>query len=59
MGQTKNFFKEKKDWSLFKDKILDNYLAPYIAKILTTRKPLVIFDCFAGKGKFTNHFINR
>jgi len=52
MGQTKNFFKEKKAWSLFKDKILDYYLVPYIAKILWTRKPLVIFDCFAGKGKF-------
>ena len=54
MGQTKDFFKEKKDWSRFKDKILDDYLAPYIAKIIRTRKPLVIFDCFAGKGKFAN-----
>lgn len=54
MGQTKNFFKEKKDWSLFKDKILDDYLAPYIAKIVRTGKPLVIIDCFAGKGKFDN-----
>lgn len=52
MGQTKDFFKEKKAWSLFKDKILDYYLVPYFAKILRTGKPLVIFDCFAGKGKF-------
>lgn len=52
MGQTKDFFKEKKAWSLFKDKILDYYLVPYLAKILRTGKPLVIFDCFAGKGKF-------
>ncbi len=54
VGQTKNFFKEKKDWSIFKDKILDYYLTPYIAKIVRTGKPLIIFDCFAGKGKFDN-----
>ena len=54
MGQTKDFFKEKKDWSRFKDKILDYYLSPYIVKIINTRKPLLIFDCFAGKGKFDN-----
>ena len=54
MGQTKDFFKEKKDWSRFKDKILDDYLRPYSAKIVRTGKPLVIFDCFAGKGKFDN-----
>lgn len=52
MGQTKDFFKKKKPWSIFKDKILDYYLVPYISKILRTGKPLVIFDCFAGKGKF-------
>lgn len=52
MGQTKDFFKEKKPWSLIKDKILDYYLIPYIAKIVRTGKPLIIFDCFAGKGKF-------
>ncbi len=54
MGQTKNFFKEKKAWSVLKDEILDYYLVPYIAKILKTGKPLVIIDCFAGKGKFDN-----
>lgn len=52
MGQTQDFFKAKKEWSFFKDKILDYYLSPYIPKILSTGKPLVIFDCFAGKGKF-------
>ena len=54
MGQTKNFFKEKKAWSVLKDEVLDYYLVPYIAKILRTGKPLVIIDCFAGKGKFDN-----
>ena len=54
MGQTKDFFSEKKPWSVLKDEILDYYLVPYIAKILRTGKPLYIFDCFAGKGKFDN-----
>ncbi len=54
MGQTKDFFREKKDWSLIKDRILDYYLAPYVAKIVRTGKPLIVFDCFAGKGKFDN-----
>jgi three-Cys-motif partner protein len=52
MGQTKNFFKEKKSWSVVKDRILDYYLAPYTSKILRTGKPIVFCDCFAGKGKF-------
>ncbi|HEX8949222.1 MAG TPA: three-Cys-motif partner protein TcmP, partial [Dissulfurispiraceae bacterium] len=52
MGRTKDFFKEKKPWSIFKDRILDYYLFPYVAKILRTGKPLFLFDCFAGKGQF-------
>jgi len=52
LGHTQDFFKTKKGWSVLKDQIIDHYLEPYIAKILTTRKPLVIVDCFAGKGKF-------
>ena len=54
MGQTKDFFKEKKAWSVLKDELLGYYLVPYIAKIRWTGKPLFIFDCFAGKGKFDN-----
>ena len=56
MGATKDFFKEKRSWSHFKDKILDYYLAPYFSKILRTGKPLAIFDCFAGKGKFDDGY---
>ena len=52
MGQTKDFFKEKKSWSIVKDRILDYYLKPYTAKVLSMGKPIVICDCFAGKGKF-------
>jgi three-Cys-motif partner protein len=52
MGAIKNFFEEKKPWSIFKDSMLDWYLTPYIRKLLYTNKPLYIIDCFAGKGKF-------
>jgi three-Cys-motif partner protein len=52
VGHTKNFFKRKNEWSILKDAILDYYLTPYIAKISITGKPLLIFDCFAGQGKF-------
>lgn len=54
MANTSNFFDKKKPWSIYKDQILDYYLAPYIGKILYTTKPLTIIDCFAGKGKFND-----
>ncbi len=52
MTNTNEFFKEKKSWSVFKDGILDFYLTPYLRKIVSTKKPVTIIDCFAGKGKF-------
>lgn len=53
MGKnTENFFKEKKEWSKIKDKILSAYLKPYFTKIQHTQKAIVFIDGFAGKGKF-------
>lgn len=52
LGGTKDFFKEKKDWSIIKDNILGWYLSPYLSKLVYTKKPILIVDCFAGKGKF-------
>jgi three-Cys-motif partner protein len=52
MGAVGNFFSKKRKWSIIKDHILDWYLTPYIVKILATHKPLVLMDCFAGKGRF-------
>lgn len=48
----KNFFKEKNEWSLIKDKLLGVYLVPYFQKVLMTGKEIIYIDCFAGKGKF-------
>lgn len=49
---TSKFFQKKQPWSEVKDKIVSGYLTPYSAKLLATKKPLKIVDCFAGKGKF-------
>jgi len=46
------FFDEKKEWSKYKDLILDYYLKPYLAKVAKLGKPIAIIDCFAGPGKF-------
>ena len=47
-----DFFEKKREWSILKDRILDEYLTPYMAKILRTGSPTRLVDCFAGKGKF-------
>ena len=52
MSNTREFFKEKRDWSIFKDDLLKNYLIPYFAKLLATRRDIIFIDGFAGKGKF-------
>lgn len=48
----KDFFKAKRPWSEYKDLILGYYLKPYIPKVNTIGKPILIVDCFAGPGKF-------
>lgn len=48
----REFFKEKRPWSEYKDLILGYYLEPYIPKVNTLRRPILIVDCFAGPGKF-------
>ncbi len=47
-----DFFKEKKVWSEIKDSLLGCYLKPYMQKIISTRRPILYIDCFAGKGRF-------
>jgi three-Cys-motif partner protein len=48
----KDFFRTKRPWSEYKDLILGYYLEPYIPKVNTLGKPILIVDCFAGAGKF-------
>ncbi len=47
-----NFFQSKKPWSPYKDMILAYYLKPYLTKVSSLGKPVVVFDCFAGPGRF-------
>jgi len=48
----KSFFKEKRSWSVIKDRVLSGYMKPYLAKLGTTQLPIILMDSFAGPGKF-------
>lgn len=52
MSNTSKFFQNKKRWSTYKDKLLENYLPLYLSKILATNKDTLFIDGFAGKGYF-------
>lgn len=52
-----DFFREKKPWSKYKDLILDYYLEPYLHKVKTLGKPILVVDCFAGPGRFDDNQI--
>lgn len=54
MSSNNSFFDEKRTWSRIKDELLKAYLAPYLAKVSRTRRPIIVADCFAGKGLFDN-----
>ena len=54
MSSSSSFFKEKRAWSRIKDEVLKAYLVPYLAKVSRTRRPIIVADCFAGKGRFDN-----
>jgi three-Cys-motif partner protein len=47
-----SFFEKKRDWSKRKDLILAYYLKPYIAKVATLRRPILVVDGFAGPGEY-------
>lgn len=49
-----DFFDKKTEWAVVKDELLSAYLVPYLSKILSTRKPLIYIDGFAGKGRFAD-----
>lgn len=49
-----SFFDSKREWSKRKDEILGYYLVPYLPKIATQRRPVLIVDGFAGPGFFAD-----
>ncbi len=51
MADTENdFFTGKREWSKLKDEVLKKYLPPYLKKVNTLRKNIIIIDSFAGPG---------
>ena len=49
-----SFFDGKRPWSRIKDRVLGAYLPPYLRKLQRLPHPIVIVDCFAGCGKFSD-----
>src|SRR4051812_34724174 len=47
-----DFFSRKREGSKYKDFILGYYLDPYVPKVNTLKKPILIVDSFAGRGVF-------
>lgn len=47
-----DFFKKKSVWAQTKNRLLAVYLNIYFQKLLTSKRQICYFDCFAGKGKF-------
>ncbi len=48
----KSFFDRKRPWSKRKDRILEYYLEPYLAKVRCLGRPVLLVDSFAGPGEF-------
>jgi three-Cys-motif partner protein len=52
-----SFFDTKREWSNYKDAVLNYYLRPYLQKVKEIRaggirKPICVVDMFAGRGEF-------
>jgi len=47
-----SFFQKKRPWSHYKDFLLQSYLDPYIPKVAKLKRPILLVDCFAGRGRF-------
>ena len=46
------FFREKREWSKVKDKILKDYITCYLRTIHRRGRPIIIVDAFSGPGRF-------
>lgn len=47
-----DFFEGKRPWSVIKDQVLQDYMSPYLAKVKTLGKRILLVDGFAGPGVF-------
>lgn len=46
------FFEGKRPWSVIKDRVLSSYMSPYLAKVKSLKKQILLIDGFAGPGVF-------
>ena len=51
-NQLHPFFKEKRAWSIVKDKILEDYITCYLKTIHRRGRSIIIVDSFSGPGRF-------
>jgi three-Cys-motif partner protein len=47
-----SFFDSKREWSKYKDSVLEYYLVPYLQKVKEIGRPICIVDMFVGRGEF-------
>src|SRR5579884_2042655 len=47
-----DFFEGKRPWSKIKDKVLADYMVPYLAKVNKLGRPILLIDGYAGPGVF-------
>jgi three-Cys-motif partner protein len=47
-----DFFAGKRPWSIIKDEVLGSYMSPYIAKVNSLGRPILLIDGYAGPGVF-------
>jgi three-Cys-motif partner protein len=47
-----DFFAGKRSWSIIKDQVLGSYMSPYIAKVNSLGRPILLIDGYAGPGVF-------
>ncbi len=47
-----DFFEGKRPWSVIKDQVLNSYMSPYLNKVKSLQKPILLIDGFAGPGVF-------
>src|SRR5260221_2953744 len=52
MAERDDFFEGKRPWSLIKDRVLQEYMSPYIAKVNHLGYPILLIDGYAGPGVF-------
>lgn len=50
-----DFFAGKRPWSVIKDQVLRSYMPPYLNKVKSLQKPILLIDGFAGPGVFDDH----